>query len=366
MAGKMLNFDDERSKLFFTFADLIDHYRAKNPNLIFLLENVKMESWCQEVISERLGVDPVLINGALVSAQNRERLWWTNLPIEGKPKDKGILLKDILEPEVDKKYYVSEKVLARLDRRNYSDAKINPDKTGTINCKNNSAQMSLDSGTTLIAVINNDGELSERDKSTCIDANYHKGMDNHGQRTLVLIQPNIFGGDRIHEDKAPTILSNPEGGTKNPFVGIRETKDGFHQYRDDEKKSSIQGTHVTYPDGKVHCVTSAHKPQTVEPFLAQRIMRGEDDQRTFEGKSPTLTAYMGTGGNNVPYVNNIRRLTETEAERLFTLPDGYTEGVSSTQRYRCLGNGWVVDVSAWIFSFIGQPLRNHRRQPKLF
>lgn len=92
-AGKGLNFDDPRSILFFTFVDILKHYKSN----YFLLENVKMKKDYQKVISNCLGVEPIEINSALVSAQNRKRLYWTNIPGVAQPEDKGILLKDIIE-----------------------------------------------------------------------------------------------------------------------------------------------------------------------------------------------------------------------------------------------------------------------------
>lgn len=92
-AGKGLNFDDPRSKLFFTFVDILKHYKPK----YFLLENVKMKKEHQNVISEYLGVAPIEINSALLSAQNRKRLYWTNISGVTQPEDRGILLKDIIE-----------------------------------------------------------------------------------------------------------------------------------------------------------------------------------------------------------------------------------------------------------------------------
>lgn len=91
-SGKQLNFDDPRSKLFFEFARLIKECKPK----YFLLENVVMKKEFQQVITEHLGVEPIKINSALVSAQNRERLYWANFPIS-QPKDKEIKLIDILE-----------------------------------------------------------------------------------------------------------------------------------------------------------------------------------------------------------------------------------------------------------------------------
>jgi len=93
LAGKQLNFEDPRSKLFFEFVRLLKECAPK----YFLLENVKMKKEYENVITETLGVAPIKINSALVSAQNRERLYWTNIPDVKQPEDKGILLKDILE-----------------------------------------------------------------------------------------------------------------------------------------------------------------------------------------------------------------------------------------------------------------------------
>lgn len=92
-AGKQLNFEDPRSKLFFEFVRLLKECKPK----FFLLENVKMKKEYQDVISEHLGVEPIEINSALVSAQNRKRLYWTNIPFDKNIEDKGILFKDIRE-----------------------------------------------------------------------------------------------------------------------------------------------------------------------------------------------------------------------------------------------------------------------------
>lgn len=96
-AGKMLNFKDDRSRLFFEFVDILNDIKSKNPDVLFLLENVKMKSEWRDVITDYLDVKPIEINSKLVSAQNRERLYWTNIPNVRQPKDKGINLIDILE-----------------------------------------------------------------------------------------------------------------------------------------------------------------------------------------------------------------------------------------------------------------------------
>ena len=91
-AGKQLNFEDPRSKLFFDFVRLKETLKPK----YFLLENVRMSKESQDIISKYLDCEPVAINSALVSAQSRQRLYWTNIPFT-MPEDKGIVLGDILE-----------------------------------------------------------------------------------------------------------------------------------------------------------------------------------------------------------------------------------------------------------------------------
>ena len=95
-AGKQLAFDDPRSALFFVFVDILNHIKLLNPNVKFLLENVRMKKENLDVISEKLGVEPIMINSSLVSAQNRVRFYWSNWNIE-QPEDKFIFLKDIIE-----------------------------------------------------------------------------------------------------------------------------------------------------------------------------------------------------------------------------------------------------------------------------
>ena len=92
-AGKNLNFDDSRSALFFEYVRILNEIQPK----YFLLENVVMKKECQDIISNHLEVEPILINSALVSGQHRKRLYWTNIEVCHLPPDRKIYLKDILE-----------------------------------------------------------------------------------------------------------------------------------------------------------------------------------------------------------------------------------------------------------------------------
>ncbi len=223
VAGKGKGFDDPRGQVFWEIVRIKNLLKPK----WFLFENVPMKQEYQDVINEQLGVKPVRINSNIVSAQNRDRLYWTNIPSVTQPEDKKILLKDILE-------------------------------CGCV----------------------------DRDKSHCLDANYWKGVNltsyfDTSRRQLVVSEDGLC------------------------HVGLADVN-GYD--------------------------------------LMKRVYH-------IEGKSPTLNAC--TGGNREPKIavgeTLWRKLTPLECERLQTLPDNYTEGVSNTQRYKMLGNGWTVDVVAHIF-----------------
>jgi len=106
-----------QSYLFWEYVRLIKELKPK----YFLLENVKMSKKYENLISDVIGVEPIKINSALVSAQNRIRLYWTNIPNITEPKDRNIRLKDILEYDVDDSYYLNDTELEKV--RYYKGAK---------------------------------------------------------------------------------------------------------------------------------------------------------------------------------------------------------------------------------------------------
>lgn len=117
-----------QSYLFWEYMRLLNELRIKNPNVYFILENVEMGEKWELVLSRAIGVKGIHINSALVSTQNRKRIYWTNIGLKParlfgdlesiieQPKDKGILLKDILESQVDEKYFLSEKMIQGFER----------------------------------------------------------------------------------------------------------------------------------------------------------------------------------------------------------------------------------------------------------
>ena len=269
-AGKQLAFDDPRSKLFFEFVDIVNHIKSLNPDVKFLLENVRMKKEYLDVISEYMGVQPIMINSALVSAQNRVRFYWTNIGEIEQPEDRGILLKDIIENgEVDREKSLHQMVI--------------------------------------------------------VDSLYNNRPA------------------RVYKEKSPTIRSGRTG----LIVTGGAIRGRYNEAGKTEQKLEVQHT------GRANSITTVQKDSLCIQ-VGEADLKGHDSiKRVYspEGKSPTLTT-MG-GGHREPKIAQPeltwRKLTPLECERLQTVPDGYTEGVSNTQRYRMLGNGWTVEVIKHIF-----------------
>lgn len=276
-AGRGLNFDDPRSKLFFDFVNTLNFLKDKNPNLIFLLENVRMKQEWQDIISEQVGFQPIKINSSLVSAQNRIRLYWTNIPNIEQPQDKGIILADILE---------------------WGDV--------------------------------------DRDKSYAIDANYWKGGN----------PKRYFEKSSRQLDKLPEV--------RGAAIRNQITSYGIHEQlniRKDEKSNCVVPSYPHKLNGLVQVGNIYIYPSG---GIAGRIYSSD-------GKSPTLVT-ASTGGNKMPKVaidkSHYRKLSPLECERLQTLDDNYTEGISNAQRYKCVGNGWTVDVIVHILSYASSLFEN--------
>lgn len=290
-AGKQLNFEDPRSKLFFEFVRLLKELKPK----YFLLENVKMKIEHESVITQYLGVNPVEINSALVSAQNRRRLYWTNIPGDIKtifgtkisqPEDKDIILKDIVH---ENEFEAVLKDYGKYRSKNY--------------------------------------------KSNNIDANYFKGEDNHAQgtQTIEWLKEYIVPFDKT---------------LKTLDKEVEKGKVGY--FRTDSQANRVYYIHdkavtLTGESGGGAAKMGQYLFGCITP---DRIEKRQNGQRFNNGKKfYTLTAQDQHGILTEGY---IRKLTPIECERLQTVPEGYTEGVSNSQRYRMLGNGWTVDVIAHI------------------
>jgi DNA (cytosine-5)-methyltransferase 3A len=286
-AGKQLNFDDPRSKLFWEYVRLLKALKPK----YFLLENVRMKKESMDVITEALGVDPVAINSNLVSAQNRYRLYWTNIPFDVPTEDKGIVLRDILEPEVEEKYYAGKKL-----RESYMGGnQLNPKYKSQCN-----------------TIYPTDGKFATLCAGT------------HGYSFGYVPAP------------------SPDGLILVGDAGISD------------KYSYVN--RVYHPDGKGPSLVSSDGGHLQPKILQKGRGFNKGGLKAQDGKTPTISTSSWQHNNHLTYDEGMtwRKLTPLECERLQTVPEGYTDHVSNTQRYKMLGNGWTVDVVSHIMKGLTQ------------
>jgi DNA (cytosine-5)-methyltransferase 3A len=288
-----------QSYLFWEFMRLLNECKPT----YFLLENVMMGEKWEKVLSKAIGVKPIMINSSLVSAQNRQRLYWTNIGMQPmglfgdlesviqQPKDKGILLKDILETEVDEKYFLSERMIngflahnkRHIEEKNQTGFNWKPTK----------------------------GDK----KANCLRAN----------AALCATDNSII----IH-NTMPRSSTTGKGGTG----------------------------HLSRNDGKTYCLDTGNtnaveikQVKQINPSLESGGKQPYQQHRIYDinGITPAL---MQGKSDLIINTSKIRRLTPIECERLQTVADNYTNHVSDSQRYKMLGNGWTIDVIAHIFSYL--------------
>jgi DNA-cytosine methyltransferase len=358
-AGKGLNFDDPRSKLFFEFVRILKQARLCNPEVKFFLENVDMlEEW-ENIITRLIGIQPVKINSSLVSAQNRVRLYWTNigtikdmfgheLPGIPQPKDLGLTLKDVLENEVDEKYYISEAALERLKVRhdNYKP-QVDPDKTGTLLSGNQSGK-NTDRGTTYISdphFVQNFKD-KDKDKANSLTSTMHKGSRSNGQSIVCHSGYGRTGGKKkggtgpLSRDDGKTYALNTIAATNKIELVGGTINFGNYKANKANKANNIDANYFKGHDNHgartVIQVNESKESGGVQPYQQNRVY-------SENGLMPSLSAEL-SGRNNIETKSRIRRLTPIECERLQGVPDNYTAIVSDTQRYKMLGNGWQVDT----------------------
>jgi len=342
LAGKQLNFKDPRSLLFFEFVRLIKELKPK----YFMLENVKMKKDYENIITEYMEVEPIEINSALVSAQNRKRLYWTNIPNIIQPNDKGILLKDILE-EVE-----SPPISLNKNQQNKLE-KINP-TTKKANCLTEAIGRGGSSSEFLTSVKKKTLALREaKAREFNKDSLCHHAADATDIKGHESIK-------RVYADsgKSPT-LNSCSGGNREPKVlcgalrGRSFDKDGNKtNWKDGEHKQVLE----VREDGKTNSLTSVTKDNLVvknesmnskgKAYSLTASYQGAVAWNSCERKQRTMVPVHETKESDPNIYNGVyyRKLTPVECERLQTVPDNYTDHVSKTQRYKMLGNGWTVDV----------------------
>lgn len=333
-AGKGLNFNDPRSALFFVYVDILNHIKIYNPNVMFLLENVKMKKEWVNIISKYLGVEPVEINSSLVSAQNRQRYYWTNIAKIKQPEDRHIYLKDIL---------ITNNTI-RIPEYG------NGNKSCPLTCHYS----------------NNFGGWYDR----IADPNPNKQQIDIFAESIELCDyvkrklqefydingyiPKYFNAYNCKEinDKNPTLTNTCGSQTSSSSYLIIEPikylneKNIQHLMRDFGSKGKILNDKYS----KANTLTASmgmgggNGLYYAEKGTGKNIFEVKDKKIIIYGKEYTMNLEDGWWF--------FRKLTPVECERLQTLPDNYTYGISNSQRYKCLGNGWTCDVIAHIFSFL--------------
>mgnify|MGYP003632616930 FL=1 len=310
-AGKQLAFDDPRSSLFFEFVRLLKEIKPK----YFLLENVNMKKEFLDVISEQVsscypelpfGIERIKINSALVSAQNRVRWYWTNIPGVEQPEQRGIVLRDILETN---------------SFENSAETHDTPKQIATA--------IDVNGHDILKRVYSEDGKSPV--VTTCGGGNTEPKVVAGAWRGRSLDE----SGKNVawKETKPKQMLELRKDEKSNSLTSVRKDNLVVQSYREvrteEAKRLRRESKQKT---GKDHT-----------PFRAKKIVPRED------GKVGTVTP----GLNNDHMISLTRdkdqdvywrKITPIEAERLQTVPDHYTDCVSTTQRLKCLGNGWTIEV----------------------
>ena len=267
-----------QSYLFWEYIRIYHELIERGDNPKFFLENVEMGKKWESVFNETIGRKGIHINSALVSAQNRRRIYWTDIHDDiPQPEDRGILLKDILEEEVDEKYFLSDKMIECL-----------------------------------------------------------KGRVKTEKFSPVQFSPIKFP----YEQKARTI---------NTRLFKMGDNDNYIQVDNDPICVAMRGRESA-------CLTTVQKDNQIIVSGTIRGFGGVHFREIKSGKSCTLLARARNDGNSQPCVQigaRIRRLTPTECARLQTIPEWYIwDGISDTQRYKMLGNGWNIETIKHIFKYL--------------
>ena len=291
IAGKRAGLSGDKSSLFYTFIDILEYVKGLNPNVKFLQENVgSAPTEAIKLMSESLDILPIRINSNLVTAQNRDRFYWSNIKVRTdwtgynwtdipQPKDRNIYLKDIIESgKVDK-----EKATAILESQS--------------RCVINQKSLKQRADKDFITVVK---EVIQLNSST-----------ESGET-----QP--YQQNRVYD-------------TNGLFPAICTTNNGLIQVKEATTKGFVEV-------GRGDCVDLAY-PES-------KTRRG----RLMEDKSNCLMEsgnefYHNTG-------EYLRKLSQVELERLQGFPDEYTSILSYGQAASVLGDGWTLPVIEWIISFL--------------
>ena len=388
----------QQSILFWEWLRALKEIQKVNPGVYFLLENVIMPKKHEYTISKELGIAPIRINANLVSAQNRDRLFWTNINLEPfglfgdlnctipQPKDRGILLKHILETDVKEKYYLSDKMLNYFSSRskNFNNGKVNiRDENGKSSTITASSK-SIDISDNFIKVDTDLSISTNQEKANCFTAGGHSG-GLHSDMTLIK-EFTVCVASRGRNPENPKsresgleteqMLEPRNDGKTNCLTRVQKDNlvmEGRKScdYRVDE------GLRISSDDKSKTLLAREREDSSCGQFVIQlseatkkgftEIKHGEcfdfenpnsktRRERKMEGKSNCLMAQQN---QFMQFTDDfrIRRLTPREAGRLQSIPESDLDiilscGVSDSQLYKIFGNGWNISVITHILSYL--------------
>jgi len=298
-AGKRAGINGSKSSLFFVFIEILEHIKLLNPNVLFLQENVGSASKLDVgIMSRALGVYPARINSSLVTAQLRDRYYWSNIKTKEtmfdvvtdipQPKDKGIMFKDIIT----------------------------------------------------------DGYV-ERVKGNAMLASDYKHFIKDKLKQDIYIKKRIIKGKQT-----PNIVY--VDADKHTCLNTKSGKDGSQQYLKHRNETTRMLTLIYEENNELRCKTNTLKGYDIVTendcldlsFPTSTTRRG----RVTKEKSPCL---MESNNNLYSYKDGIvRTVNQIEMERLQGFPDGYTSILSKSKAGSLLGDGWTLPIIEHIFSFI--------------
>lgn len=324
-----------QSHLFWEYVLCLDYAKEQNPNINFMLENVKMKKCFLDMITEALGVEPVFINAALVSAQNRQRYYWASWKIT-QPEDRGILLADIIESgavDRDKSFCIDANYFKGGSLKNYLEKKRRWLVFGEkVNYSQSEKRLMVETFEEWYAKTKDWGGTREEWEALQMQVNSAaivgrkinpetgKREDNNANLpTVQTLEAQPHGKARcLSTVSKDCLVSNlPPGryrvNDNNRVKEITENDHGYRPHRGDERKTGISELGRIYKSkAKVHTLTTSHQPK----------LALNDDIKDL----------------------HYRKLTVVECCRLQGVPDNYFKVSSNTQAYKMLGNGWQCDT----------------------
>ena len=356
------------------FSQYVRALHEAEPKYFIYENNKSMSKDIRASIDEAFGFEAVLINSALVSAQNRQRLYWvgkrnadgtySKVNVE-QPADRGLLLRDILENGVawqEKSYnlttrccgaipedtlkrhrhtMVAEPIEPRCvaQRGRYPE---NPKSRVTGLPTEQMFEAREDGKTNTLITVQKDNLVAEPIRIGTIE-NDAKNQANDSQ------QYRVYSCD----GKSVTLCGNGGGlGTKTGLYAVPYdcdvviTENSIRCQRRDQKHSTVQGSHVNFTDGKTQTLSPSHIPNVIEPKSGNThpVYEVRNGLITIKGKQYPIKLQDGD------YI--IRKLTVRECMRLQTVPEWYEFPVRDSQSYKMLGNGWTCEVIAHILKFL--------------